>query len=203
MRGLLLEALSTLSTYEDAWRLVLEFSPVADRARFCEIRAFEDRVNAALSQEFRLAGYFLRGLSTEEFLGAFYGMARPGPRHPLVSMTTYPLLAWEYALRSQDRYTVPHVVAVIDAVLARRLGAMSALYALASDALDLRSGEEGAGRAFLMTNAHEMQVHFDAIWPLGYGATLRAVAPAGARASDALATLNLPGVALVEPRDLL
>jgi len=183
MRRLFLEALSTLSTYEEAWRLVLEFSPAGDRARLREIRALEDRVNAAISREFRLAGYFFRGLSTREFLDALYGRAGPGPRHPFVSMTTWPLLAWEYALRNQGKHTVPHAVAVIGAALARRLGAVPALYALAADALGLRPEEESAARAFPMANAREMQVHFGEMWPPGAGAALRAVAPAGDRAA--------------------
>jgi len=44
---------------------------------------------------------------------------------------------------------------------------------------------------------------FGEMWPPGSGAALRAVAPAGDRAADALAALGLRGVALVAPRDLL
>jgi len=118
-------------------------------------------------------------------------------------MTTWPLLAWEYALRGQGKHAVPHAVAVIDAALARRLGAVPALYALAADALGLRPEDESAARAFPMANAREMQVHFGEMWPPGSGAALRAVAPAGDRAADALAALGLRGAALVAPRDLL
>jgi len=202
-RTLFLTALSTRPTYEWAWGLALGHARGATRARLLKIRAFEDRANEASGREVADAEWLCRGLSTDEFENACAGRAGQGEQYRVVSLTPIPRAALKFALRNLRQRRIPHVVAVLDAALALRLGARPTLYALALDALWPKPQEERAHRASKMLHADEAQAHFDLRWPAGSRAALRAVAAVGEPSAHDLKRLGRTGVPVVALEDLL
>ncbi|MDD9808307.1 MAG: hypothetical protein OXU25_00550 [Thaumarchaeota archaeon] len=151
-----------------------------------------------MSEESLLAKYLLRGMASGESLDVYYERARPGPDHPFVSTTTVPSVARGFAIDGQRENRGPHVVTVIDAAMARKLGARRALCAHAPDARERRK-EGGAHMVFSIWNAREAQVHFDGMWPRGSRAALRAIAPVD---WPGAAELRVPNVRIVRVEDL-
>jgi len=202
-RTLFLTALSARHTYEWAWGLALGHTRGETRARLLKIRAFEDRANEASGREVADAEWLCRGLSTDEFEKVCAGRAVPGEQYGVVSLTPVPRAALKFALRHVRKYRIPHAVAVLDASLARRLGARPALYALALDALWPKPREERAHRASKMLHADEAQAHFDLRWPAGSRAAMRAAAAVGEPSAHDLKRLGRTGVPVVALEDLL
>ena len=202
-RKLFLTALTTLSTREWAWRIVLELATEDERTRLLEIRAIDDGLNEANGKEISAAGWLCRGLSTDEFEGVCGGTVGSGELYGIFSMTTIPEVALEFALRNLRKYRVPHVIVVLDASLARSLGARPAFYSLASDALDLDPQDERGDRAFKARYADEAQAQFDLVWPTGSSRAVRAVAAVGDPSPHDLWRLERTGIPVVALEDLL
>lgn len=200
---LFLAALTTLPTYEDAWGLALRHSAGEARARLRRIRAIEDRANGANGQEFSAAEWLCRGLGTDEFEGACAERAGPGETYGIISFTTVPRAALKFALRHTRQRSVPHAIAVLDAALARGLGARPALYSLAADVLNMEPREERAYRASKLLHADEAQAHFDQAWPRGSSLAIRAVAAVGDQSPHDLRRLERTGIPVVPLEDLL
>ena len=200
---LFLMALTTLSTREWAWRLVLELATKDERTRLRVIRAIDDMLNEANEQEFCAAGWLCRGLGTDEFEGVCAGTVGPGELYKIVSMTPIARVALKFALRYIRQRSVPHVIVVLDASLARSLGARPAVYSLATDALDLKPQDERAGRTFRARYADEAQAQFDLAWPTGSSRAVRAVAAVGDPSPHDLWRLERTGTPVVALDDLL
>lgn len=202
-RKLFLTALTTLSTRKWAWRIVLELATKDERTRLRVIRSIDDMLNGANEQEISAAGWLCRGLGTDEFEGVCAGTVGPGDLYRIFSMTTIPEVALKFALRNLRRYRVPHVIVVLDARLARSLGARPAVYSLASDALDLKPRDERGNRAFKARYADEAQAQFDLAWPTGSSRAVRAVAAVGDPSPHDLWRLERTGTPIVALEDLL
>ena len=202
-RRLFLTALTTLSTREWAWRIVLELATEDERTRLRVIRSIDDGLNEANGQEISAVGWLCRGMSTDEFEGVCAGTVGPGVLYKIVSMTPIARVALEFALRNLRRYRVPHVIVVLDARLARSLGAQPAVYSLASDALNLKPRDERGNRAFKARYAYEAQAQFDLAWPTGSSRAVRAVAAVGDPSPHDLWRLERTGVPVVALEDLL
>jgi len=200
---LFLTALTTLSTREWAWRIVLELATEDERTRLRVIRSIDDRLNEANEQEFYAAGWLCRGLGTDEFEGVCAGTVGPGELYKIVSMTPIARVALKFALRYIRQRSVPHVIVVLDASLARSLGARPAVYSLATDALDLKPQDERAGRTFRARYADEAQAQFDLAWPTGSSRAVRAVAAVGDPSPHDLWRLERTGTPVVALDDLL
>ena len=202
-RKLFLTALTTLSTREWAWRIVLELATEDERTRLLEIRAIDDGLNGDNEQEISAAGWLCRGLGTDEFEGVCAGTVGPGDLYRIFSMTTIPEVALKFALRNLRRYRVPHVIVVLDARLVRSLGAQPAVYSLATDALRLKPWDERAGRTFRARYAYEAQAQFDLAWPTGSSRAVRAVVAVGDPSPHDLWRLERTGIPVVALEDLL
>ncbi len=200
---LLLTALTARPTYAMAWDIALGHSAGATRARLRSIRKIEDEINATNEREFNGADWLCRGLGTDEFEGACAERAGPGESYGIVSFTTVPRVALKFALRHTRQRSVPHVIAVLDAALARGLGARPALYSLAADALSLKPKEERADRASKLLHADEAQAHFDRMWPRGSSAAICAVAAVGDQSPHDLHRLERTGIPVVPIEYLL
>jgi len=156
-----------VGTRDMAWDLVLRFSAGADHETFLSIWRAEEDANALARRIFYGATYFYRGGSAAETFGVSDGTVGPGRKHSFVSLSPDPTVAVQFAFTNYAEYSEKTVVMVIDAHKARKAGVVPAIYALASDVLDLRPDKEDAGRTFPMGNAREIQAHFPVIWPPG------------------------------------
>jgi len=174
-RDVFLAALSSVGAYETAWRLALRFSTGADRDTFLAIWRMEKEVNELARQIFHGATYFYRGQSVNETIRLHDGTVGYALHRSFVSLSSSILISARFAFNGPVEYRGTPVVLVVDARKARKAGAVTATYSLASDILDLPQGEEGVGRTFPLRLAHELQVHFHARWPLGSEAAMVAI----------------------------
>jgi len=174
-RDVFLTALSSVGAYETAWRLALRFSTGADRDTFLAIWRMEKEVNELARQIFHGATYFYRGQSVNETIRLHDGTVGYALHRSFVSLSSSILISARFAFNGPVEYRGTPVVLVVDARKARKAGAVTATYSLASDILDLPQGEEGVGRTFPLRLAHELQVHFHARWPLGSEAAMVAI----------------------------
>lgn len=145
------------------------------RRGFLAIRQMEDAVNRIAQDAFYRASYYYRGLSIVELEAICSGKILPGPAYSFVSLSADPVAAMRFAANLSNRPYITHVVLAIDAHMARKLGAIPAVYSIASDVVDLRSRSESISRTFQLRYAYELQAHFAHKWPHGSAAMAKSV----------------------------
>ena len=197
VREVFLWAMSTVDTYVEAWDMLLESSSGSTRKTLLDIHRLEDEVNALNRNAFHGADYYFRGLSVEEARAVSDGSVGPGPVYKFVSMSTILPRATVFVLDQYEATGMGHVILVVDAHLARGMGAKPALYSTASAVLDLSPTEESVQRAFPITLAREMQVHFETQWPKGASEALAAVITPSGLSPAERAALAATGVMCV------
>ncbi|RNJ72019.1 MAG: hypothetical protein EB832_04755 [Thaumarchaeota archaeon S14] len=164
-KDVFLTALSTVSTRNMAWRLILRFSTGVDHKTFLEIWRMEENMNALAQRIFYGASYLYRGESIAETVGIHDGTVDPDRNHSFVSLSSNPTMAIQFAFTNYAIYSESTVVLAIDAHSARKTGVAPATYSLVSDVLDLPRSEEDVDRTFPMSNIFELQAHFPVRWP--------------------------------------
>lgn len=174
-REVFLEALSTVGTYAKAWGIVLRFSEGAGHEAFLDAWRMECDVNGLARQIFCDATYFYRGESVTETAGVYDGSVGPPQNYSFVSLTSGPVMGTKFAFDNYVESAETTVVLVIDAHMARKAGALPAVYSLASSVLDLPRSEESVDRTFPLELAHELQAHFRDRWPRGSEASMVAI----------------------------
>lgn len=174
-RDSILAGLSTIATYDMAWDMLLGSTAGLTRKSFLAIRHMEDAVNKVARAAFYRASYYYRGLSVLELEGICSGKILPGPVYSFVSLSADPVEAIRFASNVVSHPFITNAVLAIDAHMARTLGAVPAIYSLASDVLDLRSSSEAIHRTFPLRYAYELQAHFAPKWPRGSAAMARSV----------------------------
>jgi len=174
-RDAILAGLSTVATYGTTWDMLLESTAGSARRGFLAIRQMEDAVNRIAQDAFYRASYYYRGLSIVELEAICSGKILPGPAYSFVSLSADPVAAMRFAANLSNRPYITHVVLAIDAHMARKLGAIPAVYSIASDVVDLRSRSESISRTFQLRYAYELQAHFAHKWPHGSAAMAKSV----------------------------
>jgi len=114
-RDVFLEALSTVSTRDTAWDLVLRFSSGADRETFLRIWRAEEEINALALQIFHGATYLYRGGSVTETFGVHDGTVGPGRTHTFVSLSSSLTVAVKFTFTNYAEHGENTVAMVIDA----------------------------------------------------------------------------------------
>jgi len=174
-RDVILAGLSTVATYNTTWDMLLGSAAGMARKNFLAIRNVEDAVNRIVRDAFQQASYYYRGLSLVELESIRSGKILPGPVYSFVSLSADLKAAIDFAFTMGIPPNFPRVVLAIDARAARALGAIPAVYSLASDVLDLRPGAESVHRTFQIRYADEIQVYFSPQWPSGSAAMARSI----------------------------
>lgn len=174
-RDAILAGLSTVATYGTTWDMLLESTAGSARRGFLAIRQMEDAVNRIAQDAFYRASYYYRGLSIVELEAICSGKILPGPAYSFVSLSADPVAAMRFAANLSNRPYITHVVLAIDAHMARKLGAIPAVYSIASDVVYLRSRSESISRTFQLRYAYELQAHFAHKWPHGSAAMAKSV----------------------------
>jgi len=201
-REVFLEALSTVATYATAWGIVLRFSEGSDREMFLDAWRMECDVNGLARQMFLDAAYFYRGESVAETVGVDDGSVGPAQNYSFVSLTSGPVTGTKFAFDNYVKSAKTTVVLVIDARMARKAGALPAVYSLASSALDLRRSKESADRTFPLGLAYEAQAHFRNRWPRGSGASMVAIITVFPLAPDERCQLERTGLPMLSGTDI-
>lgn len=174
-KDVFLASLSTVGTHAMAWGIVLRFSEGADHEMFLDAWRMERDVNGLASQIFFGATYFYRGESVTETAGVDDGSVGPAQNYSFVSLSSDPVTGTRFAFDNYVKSAETTVVLVIGAPMARKAGALPAVYSLASSVLDLPRSEESADRTFPLGLAHEVQAHFRDRWPRGSEASMVAI----------------------------
>jgi len=201
-REVFLTALSTVSTYDSAWSLVLRFSAGADHKMFLDIWRLEKGVNNFARLIFRDSSYLYRGESVIETIGAHEGTAEAGRNHSFVSLTSNPTVATDFAFVNYAKYSETTVVLAINTHEALKAGIVPATYSLASDALDLRRSDESTSRTFPLENAFELQAHFHIRWPAGSGMTMVAIITVFRPTDEERRQLEITGLPIIHFTDI-
>lgn len=174
-RDVILTGLSTVATYGMTWDMLLGSTMGLTRKNLLAIRQIEDAVNRIVQNAFSRAFYFYRGLSIVELEAICLGKTLPGLIYSFVSMSVDPTIAMRFAFSNSCVTPTPHVVLAIDAYRARMLGAVPALYSLASDILNLPASAESVNRTFQMQHATELQTNFSRQWPSASSTMAKAI----------------------------
>ena len=126
----------------------------------------------------------------------------PGPVYSFVSMSTAVASSIHFLMSGYARSGSNHAALAIDARMAREMGAMPALYSMASEALCMGKLEESVHRAFPLTRSGEMQVHFETRWPDGTSGALVAIITLGDLSPEERALLKARDVMCVRAHQL-
>jgi len=197
-----LVALSTVDTREMAWGIAPRFSEGADHEMLLDAWRIERDVNALASQLFFAATYFYRGESVTETANVDDGSVGPAQNYSFVSLTSGPVTGTKFAFENYVRFAMTTVVLAIDARMARKAGALPAVYSLASSVLDLPRNKESADRTFPLELAHELQAHFRDRWPRGSEASMVAIITIFPLAPDERCRLEGTGLPILSGTDI-